>query len=82
MITLRDMLEQGIQLQGNVKVQTYHHDKDEIEILYVGEGENIFTSDEFSFIDMEVGYIFPDKFIDGTECVDGVCIELICEDRQ
>lgn len=76
MITVRDLLEQGVEIQGNVKVQTYHHDKEEIEILYVGEGENIYETEEESFIDMEIGFIFPDRFEMGKGFVNGVCFEV------
>lgn len=76
MITMRDLLEQGVEIQGNVKVQTYHHDKEEIEILYVGEGENIYETEEESFIDMEIGFIFPDRFEMGGGFVNGVCFEV------
>ena len=76
MITMRDLLEQGVEIQGNVKVQTYHYDKEEIEILYVGEGENIYETEEESFIDMEIGFIFPDRFEMGVGFVNGVCFEV------
>ena len=76
MITMRDLLEQGVEIQGNVKVQTYHHDKEEIEILYVGEGENIYETEEESFIDMEIGFIFPDRFEMDRGFANGVCFEV------
>lgn len=82
MMTMRDLLEQGVEIQGNVKVQTYHHDKEEIEILYVGEGDNIYETDEESFIDMEIGFIFPDKFEMDGGFVDGICFEVSCKDRE
>jgi len=74
MITIRDMLDQGIEIEGTVKIQHYNYDTNTIDILYENEANDWDEEDEF--LDMEVTGMFPYMLhLCGVD-VAGVCIEV------
>lgn len=74
MMTIRDMLDQGIEIEGTVKIQCYNYETNTIDILYENESNDWDEEDEF--LDMEVTGMFPYMLhLYGVD-VAGICIEV------
>ena len=72
-MTLRDLFEQCVEVEGWVKVQCWENE-DSPNIYY--EGYNLRSIPE-EYLDMEIRYIFP--FM-ATDIEAAICIELCEED--
>lgn len=77
MMTIRDILGQGIEIEGTVKIQCYNSDTNTIDILYENEANDWDEEDEF--LDIEIKCMFPYTFEMCGELISGICIELEVE---
>lgn len=57
-MTINDLLQHGIEIQGNVLVETVDNDGNITEI-YNGDGE--FLYQEGDFLDMEIGWMWAEN---------------------
>lgn len=63
-MTIRDMIEQGIEIQGAYKIQKYDDKKEGYVILEIGDDFRYEKHNE-EILDMELKYIYPVP-IEGT----------------
>lgn len=83
-MTLRDMMDAGVILQGQIKLQCWGN-KDYPDVYYEGNLEVDPISVIEKYLDREITYIFPyvvniGGVIDGRVSVGAICIELEEED--
>lgn len=67
-MTLRELLESGIVIEGYRKIQCWENENSPT-IYYEGSNEG----DLEEYMDREISYIFP---YNPTPCMAGICIEL------
>lgn len=67
-MTLNDLFDSGICLQGKIKIQSW--DNDEPTIHYNGYAEEFYPNEYENIINREISYIFP-----YMECA--ICIEIV-----
>lgn len=70
-MTIRDMCNAGIELQGNINIVRYYEDGNYRNLLLTNRFGELWPDDNQVF-DIDVAYIYPEK-IDGEI---GICIEL------
>ena len=58
-MTINDMLEQGVVLQGHIEVRQYNSDADDYETVYdEWEDNGLMSRIDEPWADMHVGYIY------------------------
>ena len=67
-MTLRDLIESGINIEGYIKIQCWE-DEDNPAIYVEGNNNSIDIPEEY--MDREIAYIFPYN----TGCEAAICIE-------
>lgn len=70
-MTLRDLIDGGVQIEGYVKIQCWE-DEDNPTIYWEGHSLGNFDSHIVDYLDREIVYIFPY----GTYHSSAICIEL------
>ena len=56
-MTIRDLMEQGIEIQGAYKIQAWNDEKERTELLEEGEDFRYSTHND-KLLDMEIKYIY------------------------
>jgi len=78
-MTLRDMINNGITLQGRVKLQRWECDSYPT-VYYEGNIDEDPTSEFEEYLDREIDYVYPYVVNIGKVWIGAICVELAEEE--